>query len=87
MRPTTIMKHLEDGKVVVYTILRYRGYTSGDASLMFRPQDKAIGVNNIEHRLKCFRFDEKPYGKPRWEVRDFNPVSDTMLPVSEFPRT
>jgi hypothetical protein len=68
MRPATILKHLLDGKTVTYTIRRLRGYLHGDASFVFKPADAKIGVNNIEHKLKCFRFDEKPYDKPRWSV-------------------
>ena len=67
MQPKTILKHLEAGKTVTYTIRRLRGFTTGDASFVLRPQDKVIGLINIAHRLKCFRFDEKPYDNPRWE--------------------
>lgn len=68
MLPKTILKNLQAGKIVSYTILRLRGYVCGDASLVFYPEDAAIGLNNIEHKLKCFRFDEKPYDSPRWTV-------------------
>lgn len=68
MKPATILKHLEAGETVKYTVRRLRGYLHGDASLVFRPADKRIGEINIAHRLKCFRFDEKPYDNTRWEV-------------------
>jgi len=45
-----------------------RGYLHGDASLVFTPHDVKIGEINIAHKLKCFRFDEKPYDNARWTV-------------------
>ena len=68
MKINTILEHLEAGKSVTYTIRRLRGYLHGDASLVFQPHDYFLGANNIQHRLKCFRFDEKPYDNPRWNV-------------------
>lgn len=68
MKPKTILRHLQKGERVRYTIRRLRGYLHGDISLEFRPADAVIGENNIAHKLKCFRFDEKPYDTPRWEV-------------------
>lgn len=66
MRPASIMKELALGKTVTYTIRRLRGYLWGDASLVFTPKDIVIGEHNVAHKLKCFRFDEKPYDNPRW---------------------
>jgi hypothetical protein len=68
MRPKRILQTLEEGNTVTCTVRRLRGCLHGDASLVFRPQDRVIGLNNIAHRLQCFRFDEKPYDKPRWTV-------------------
>ncbi len=68
MKPKQIMKALQSGKTVTYTIRRLRGYTTGDASFVMKPEDAIIGEINIAHKLKCFRFDEKPYDKPRWSV-------------------
>lgn len=62
------MKHLFAGKTVTYTVCRLRGYLHGDASLVFRPEDLVIGVQNIHNHLRNFRLDEKPYNNPRWEV-------------------
>lgn len=69
MQAKTILAHLQAGRTVNYTVRRLRGYTHGDASLIFKPEDARIGENNIAHKLKCFRFDEKPYDKPRWEAK------------------
>ena len=69
MQPKTIVGHLQAGRTVTYTVRRLRGYTHGDASLKFLPGDVKIGQNNIAHKLSCFRFDEKPYDKPRWEAK------------------
>lgn len=68
MKPKTILKHLAANKTVTYTVRRLRGYLFGDASLVLTPKDIAIGEINIAHKLKCFRFDEKPYDQPRWTV-------------------
>jgi len=68
MQAKSILKHLIEGKTVTYTIRRLRGYLHGDASLVFRPEDAKIGEINIAHKLKCFRFDEKPYDQPRWNT-------------------
>lgn len=70
MQPKTILKQLQSGNKVIYTIRRLRGYLHGDASLEFHPQDAKIGENNIAHRLKCFRNDEKPYDNARWETKE-----------------
>lgn len=72
MQPKTIMKRLAEGKTVTYTIRRLRGYLHGDASLVFMPRDMVIGESNIAHRLKCFRFDEKPYDLARWSIQTSN---------------
>lgn len=64
----TILKQLQAGKTVTYTVRRLRGYLHGDASLVFRPVDAKIGLNNLQQRLSNFRFDEKPYDNPRWHV-------------------
>lgn len=70
MSPKQILKALADGKVVTYTVRRLRGYLHGDASFVLQPADVTIGVSNIGHKLKCFRFDEKPYDNPRWQVSE-----------------
>ena len=69
MRPKAILAALLAGKTVTYTVRRLRGYLHGDASFTFAPQDASIGESNIAHKLKCFRFDEKPYDQPRWDVK------------------
>jgi len=68
MMPATILRHLQEGKTVTMTLRRLRGYIHGDASLVFKPEDAIIGEINIAHKLKCFRFDEKPYDNVRWAV-------------------
>jgi hypothetical protein len=68
MTPRQILKALEAGQTVTYIVRRRRGVISGDAAFVFKPEDASIGVINIAHKLKCFRFDEKPYDQPRWIV-------------------
>ena len=68
MTPNQIIAQLGQGKTVKYTVRRLRGYTHGDASIAFTPKDSSIGAINLAHMLKCFRFDEKPYDNPRYEV-------------------
>ena len=70
MSPKQILKALTEGKIVTYTVRRLRGFTFGDASFVFRPVDKVIGTINIAHKLKCFRFDERPYDNARWAVSE-----------------
>lgn len=70
MSPKQILKALTEGKVVTYTVRRLRGYIHGDASFVFQPADKVIGTINIAHKLKCFRFDERPYDNARWAVSE-----------------
>lgn len=70
MLPSTILNHLKNGKTVTYKICRLRGYLCGDSSLLFTPKDVMIGEINISHKLKCFRFDEKPYNNPRWIISE-----------------
>ena len=69
MTPKRILEALQAGKTVTYTVRRLRGYLHGDASFVFKPQDASIGVINIKHKLKCFRHDEAPYDKPRWDAK------------------
>lgn len=69
MTPKRILKALLDGKTVTYTVRRLRGYLHGDASFTFKPEDATIGVINIAHKLQCFRHDERPFDKPRWESK------------------
>lgn len=68
MTPKKILAALLAGQTVTYTVRRLRGYLHGDASLVFAPQDASIGTTNIAHKLKCFRFDEKPYDNSRWSA-------------------
>lgn len=68
MSPKQILKALQEGKTVTLTVRRLRGYLHGDASFVFKPEDACIGIINIKHKLKCFRFDEKPYDNVRWAV-------------------
>lgn len=70
MRPKAILAALLAGKTVTYTVRRLRGYLHGDASFVLTPADAVIGENNIAHKLKCFRFDEKPYDNTRWAVSE-----------------
>lgn len=68
MTPKQITKALSAGRTVTYTVRRLRGFLSGPASIAFKPSDGQAGdLINVTHRLKCFRFDEKPYDQPRWE--------------------
>ena len=69
MHIKTIIENLKLGKTVTYRIRRLRGYLWGNAELVFQPSDLAVGESNLSDRLRNFRFDEKPYDQPKWEVR------------------
>lgn len=66
----TILKHLQAGRQVTYTVRRLRGYLHGEATLVFLPKDAEIGANNLQMILDNFRHDEAPYDKPQWVVED-----------------
>lgn len=69
MRIQGIVKALQAGKSVYYTIRRRRGYLHGDKTLVIRPEDlEAVGKEEINRRLRNFRRDEAPYDKPRWTI-------------------
>jgi hypothetical protein len=79
MRPKTILRHLQAGRTVTYTVRRLRGYLHGDAILVIKPQDAAHGLNNITMWLRNFRFDEKPYDKPRWKAEVIHEATNAIV--------
>lgn len=76
MRPKKIVSLMDEGKIVIYRVRRLRGYLQGWAVLVFagfemltdRPVITSRSVVDIQHKLDCFRFDEKPYDSPVWHV-------------------
>ncbi len=68
MTPKQIVAECLKGSTVSLRIRRLRGYVHGFTSITFTPLDGEHGIPHIAHRLKCFRFDEKPYDNPTWTV-------------------
>ena len=68
MSPKQIAQSCLEGNTVTLRIRKLRGYTHGFTSVSFTPLDGKNGSAHIQHRLKCFRFDEKPYDNPVWTI-------------------
>ena len=64
-----ILAALAQGLTVCYRVRILRGYTHGYRTLIFKPTETgANNPENIKHRLKCFRADEKPYDNAAWHT-------------------
>jgi hypothetical protein len=68
-----IVRCLKEGNTVTYRVRILRGYLWGYRGIAFKPDEwlplgDTVAQINIDHRLKCFRFDERPYDKPEWTV-------------------